>query len=196
MLLNKCANACADKLLERCSIPVSRKPVFVYGFELTFSTLSSFCSVLILSAVFQSPAQGALFLATYFCLRLFCGGYHAKTYAQCFLSTNATFLAVLLLARLFPLLHMPWLLFLPVVPANVLIFAWAPVKNAHHPLSEGRRRRNRNIARALAILFDLLCAALYVLSPDFLLPMFSLSGAAVAALMIQPKIQEGRNAHA
>ena len=99
MLLNKCANACADKLLERCSIPVSRKPVFVYGFELTFSTLSSFCSVLILSAVFQSLAQGALFLATYFCLRLFCGGYHAKTYAQCFLSTNATFLAVLELCR-------------------------------------------------------------------------------------------------
>ena len=95
---------------------------------------------------------------------------------------------------LFPILA--WLLFFLIVPANVLIFAWAPVKNAHHPLSEGRRRRNRNIARALVILFDLLCAALYVFSPDFLLPMFSLSGAGGGARQLQPKKNEGRKSQA
>ena len=87
MSLYHCADFCAEKLIQHTNTPSSHKPVFRYGIELTISTLSSILSILILSLLMNATTETIVFLTTYMCLRVWCGGYHAKTYARCFLST-------------------------------------------------------------------------------------------------------------
>lgn len=100
MSLYHCADFCAEKLIQHTNTPSSHKPVFRYGIELTISTLSSILSVLFLSLLLNATIETIVFLIAYMSLRIWSGGYHAKTYARCFLSTNLTYLAVYVISRI------------------------------------------------------------------------------------------------
>ncbi len=72
--------------------------------------------------------SACLFLDFLF-LRLFAGGYHAPTYAQCFILTNSVYLVVYLVSRVF-------IAFQSTIPAIVLtlypgliIFYLSPIRN-------------------------------------------------------------------
>lgn len=191
MSLYHCADFCAEKLIQHTNIPSSHKPVFRYGIELTISTLSSILSVLFLSLLLNATIETIVFLIAYMSLRIWSGGYHAKTYARCFLSTNLTYLAVLAFARILPALKSVWPSLILLFAANTVIFLWAPVRNEHHPLSKERYRRNKRIARTLLLIYDFVFILFFVFQ-NKLLFIFSVSVAAVAALMIVPILKQWR----
>lgn len=56
----------------------SKRDVYVYGFELLISTLSSVCSVLVAALVLNRFFNGITFLLIYICFRMVCGGYHVR----------------------------------------------------------------------------------------------------------------------
>lgn len=191
MSLYHCADFCAEKLIQHTNTPSSHKPVFRYGIELTISTLSSILSILILSLLMNATTETIVFLTTYMCLRVWCGGYHAKTYARCFLSTNLTYLAVFAISKILPTLESVWPPLIMLFAANTVILAWAPVKNKNHPLSEERYYQNKRIARILLLVYDLVFILFFVFQ-NTLMFIFSVSGAAVAALMIIPILKQWR----
>ena len=158
---------------------------------MTISTLSSILSVLFLSLLLNATIETIVFLIAYMSLRIWSGGYHAKTYARCFLSTNLTYLAVFAFSRMLPALESVWPSLILLFAANTVIFVRAPVRNKHHPLSEERYRRNRRIARTLLLIYDFVFV-LFLIFQNKLIFIFSASEAAVAALMIIPKIKKWR----
>lgn len=90
-MLHSCAEYLTHTLYRHCPLSEEKRPVFVYGFELSLSTLSSILSIILLSIIFKNVYSSLLFLYTFFFLRLFSGGYHAPTYSKCFILTNAIF---------------------------------------------------------------------------------------------------------
>lgn len=194
MFLYNCADFCADKLIQHTNISLSHKPVFRYGFELTISTLSSILSVLILSLLINATLETLVFLVSYIGFRLYCGGYHAKTYVRCFLITNLTYLTVLTFSRILSNWENLWIILLGIAATNIVILAWAPIKNKNHPLSEERYHKNKRIARTLLMVYDLVSILLLVFQ-NALIFIFSVSGAAVAVLMIIPKIMKWRESN-
>ena len=113
------------------------------------------------------------------------------TYARCFILTNSVYLMVYLVSRVF-------IAFQSTIPAIVLtllsgliIFAFSPIRNKKHPISEMVYRKNRDIARILVTLEALVLTSLILLRCDFTytsVPIVSL--AAVAVMMIISKFQE------
>ena len=95
-MLNRFANYLTDMMYKYFPTAHSSRPVYVYGFELLLSTGCSVASIMALSAVFSLVHYALLFLGVFMSLRLFNGGFHAKTYEKCFLVTNAVYLIVLL----------------------------------------------------------------------------------------------------
>ena len=83
-----------DQLYFRCPLDPSKKAIYEYGIQLSLSTLASMCSIVLLGLLLKNPASAFIFLGVFFFLRLFSGGYHAPTYARCFLLTNSVYLAV------------------------------------------------------------------------------------------------------
>ena len=135
-----------DQLYLRCPLAPSKKAIYEYGIQLSLSTLASMCSIVLLGILLKNPASAFIFLF----LRLFSGGYHAPTYARCFLLTNSVYLAVV--GTSYWIVHFQLYHLLPVVvvASCVVVIALSPVRNKHHPLSENTYRKNRKIAVVLA----------------------------------------------
>lgn len=193
-MLNACATYCADSILRHRSINSTSRPVLIYGLELTISTLASMTSIIVLSILLNSLTDALLFLLIFMGLRFFCGGYHAKTHGWCFISTNLTFLCVLLFSQGIMQLNIIALPPIIIIIVVVAIIWMAPIRNARHPLSENAYKRNRKIARILVLtLFLLFVIAWYFAFFFKVLSVFSLSMAAVAVLMLIPKLCERRS---
>lgn len=190
-MLQSFAKYLTDTLYRHCPLSPQKRPIFQYGFEITTSTLSSAFSILLISIFLRDVLSTCLFLGIFFFLRLFAGGYHAPTYARCFILTNSVYLMVYLVSRVF-------IAFQSTIPAIVLtllsgliIFAFSPIRNKKHPISEMVYRKNRDIARILVTLEALVLTSLILLRCDFTytsVPIVSL--AAVAVMMIISKFQE------
>ena len=192
-MLSFCASYLADILLQKCSLDSSRKAVYVYGLELLISTLTSALSILIFSVLFSELRDGIILLLVFVGLRLFCGGYHAETYGRCFLSSNITFLAVLFFTIIISHTQNFAFIIVPTIFANFIILRFSPVHNPRHPLSNKAFQKNKRMGRLLLILIDLAVATGYFLdSSIWISSVISLSGTAVAVLILIPVLRERR----
>ena len=138
-----------DQLYFHCPLDPSKKAIYEYGIQLSLSTLASMCSIVLLGLLSKNPASAFIFLGVFFFLRLFSGGYHAPTYARCFLLTNSVYLAVVGTSCLIVRFQLYHLLPVIVVASCVVVIVLSPVRNKHHPLSEKTYRKNRKIAIVL-----------------------------------------------
>lgn len=150
-MLNRCANVCVDFLYRHHTLPNADRPIYVYGFELSLSTLFSLLTVFSVSLLAGYIGDALDFFFVFFVLRLFCGGYHAPTYFKCFLITNSVFIVKVMLTGLLLRTQAHFLLQILLFPAAFLIWKFAPVENGNHPLSEKTYRKNRTLSRALSV---------------------------------------------
>lgn len=146
-MLHSCAEYLTHTLYRHCPLSEEKRPVFVYGFELSLSTLSSILSIILLSIIFKNVYFSLLFLYIFFFLRLFSGGYHAPTYSRCFILTNAIFVFVYLLSeviRWYKPLLIPF-----AILSCISIFLLSPIRSTKHPLSERLYAQNKKTARII-----------------------------------------------
>ena len=92
------------------------------------------CSIVVLGLLLKNPASAFIFLGVFFFLRLFSGGYHATTYARCFLLTNSVYLAVVGASCLIVRFQLYHLLPVIVVASCVVVMVLSPIRNKRHPV--------------------------------------------------------------
>ena len=174
-----------DQLYSHSPLDPSKKAIYEYGIQLSLSTLASMCSIVVLGLLLKNPASAFIFLGVFFFLRLFSGGYHAPTYARCFLLTNSVYLAVV--GTSYWIVHFQLYHLLPVVvvASCVVVIALSPVRNKHHPLSENTYRKNRKIAVVLAAIesFLFLFLVIWRIFPPYV-TVSTMSLTAVAVMML------------
>ena len=66
--------------------------IYEYGLELISGDLINFAVVLLLSALLQNIGTGVLYLLCFVSVRLFSGGFHAKTHFRCGLAMAVFYL--------------------------------------------------------------------------------------------------------
>ena len=165
------AEKIVDQLFKHCDFPEKRKPVYIYGAELTLSTMLGCISVLLVSLLLGNILIGLSFLFYFISIRLFSGGYHANTYFSCFLTTNTTFICVYILSRILNAAHNDLLLLF------LLIFYFQFLTS----------NQMLTLVEICAVLF------IYLLCSNFLaLSVAVASFTAIAVMMIIPKVQERR----
>lgn len=195
-MLNRCACLLTDKLCRRGVVEEQKRPVFIYGFELLMSTLSSMVSIFIFSLLLGEPYASLCFFVAFMGLRFFAGGYHAPTYRLCFITSNSIFVLVFGAAWLIDRWHMEPVLWGFLAFSLFILFWLSPVENPHHPISEATRRKNGRLARVWA---GLLTAGLFLLAVagemEVTRPVRAnliLSMTAVAVMIVIPTIQKRR----
>lgn len=192
-MLNACATALTEKLLCRFPMVRVRRAVYIYGFEITISSLAVMLSVFILSCLCGAVYTSFTFSLIFVSIRLFSGGYHAKTYGRCFILSNAVYLACLCAAYLIQMLRITFLCPVLALLSMAVVFVLAPVEHKNHPMSNTSYRKNRKISLAFTT-----CEGLSILVASFFSFMLhivcigSTTMTAVAVLMVIPKIQERR----
>lgn len=160
-MLNKSAVYLVGLLEKHYQISQEEQPIYIYGFELLLSTLSSMVSIVCISLLINKPIYSVIFFLFFFTLRLFCGGYHANTYFKCFITTNAIFVSTILLTELFLLLQIKWIIPILVIISLAIVWVFSPIKNKHHPCSEETHRKNKRISRSLSSVYSLIFIYIY-----------------------------------
>ncbi len=164
-MLESVAEYCTLVLVRQNVIEEKEKPVYLYGFALFFSTASSILAMLAISVLTDNLTNGLLYLTVFMALRITANGYHAESYRNCFLMTNAVFICYLLIVNFVPdRVFNAKANLAPVLFCIGYIWVKAPVEHPNHRLSEGRRRRNRYAARCIVLAVAGILAGAYYIS--------------------------------
>ena len=140
----------------------------------------AFSTIVLWSLLFGNVCLSLVFFYFFAVTRLFSGGYHAKTYTQCFLVTNGTFVISVLLAMIIE--NNPALCVLLAVVSQISIFALSPVQNINHPLSERRLLITKRIGMILAIGNISILSLLYFIHVQGLL--FGMTASSLLAVLL------------
>lgn len=183
-MLGIIASHFTEQLYAHCHLNPSKKAIYKYGFQLCLSSLASACSITVLSILLGDVCSSLLFIGVFYFLRLYTGGYHASTYARCFLLTNAVYLMVYTLSHVLLYLQGEWLLPIITIGSCITIAAFAPIRNTNHPLSETTYKKNKKNAVILVFIESLILLFLFFrenISSNLSVSVMSL--AAVAVMM-------------
>lgn len=160
-MLNKSAISLVRLLEKHYKISHEERSIYIYGFELLLSTLSSMTSILIMSLLINKISYAISFFVVFFVLRLFSGGYHANTYLKCFITTNTIFISTILLTKLSLLFQVEWIMPTLVIISTVIIWLFSPIKNQNHPCSEKTYIKNKKRSRILSLLYSIVFFYIY-----------------------------------
>lgn len=186
-MLGVIASHFTEQLYAHCHLNPSKKAIYKYGFLLSLSSLASACSIAVLSILLGDVCSSLLFIGVFYFLRLFTGGYHASTYARCFLLTNAVYLMVYTLSHVLLYLQGEWLLPIITIGSCITIAAFAPIRNTKHPLSETTYKKNKKNAVILVFIESLILLLLLLFfrkNTSSNLSVSVMSLAAVAVMML------------
>lgn len=144
--MQKLAQKTANQLAVLGIIAKKDTAVYRYGLEALYSSLLELLTILFLSFFVGNFLQTILFFTAFIPLRVYAGGYHAKTRLRCYLMSLAVygFFSMMLLmipvAWLFPFAWGGSILSL------LIVWLLAPVVHQNHKISLKSRKMYRNIA--------------------------------------------------
>lgn len=172
-------------LIRNHIIEDEEKALYVFGFHYGFMTLLNIATTLFIGLLFCMLWQSAIFLVCYIPLRIFAGGYHAKTPLRCYVMSSIMVAVILLLIR-----SVPWdsaLCIAVLVSGAFIIGLRAPVANPSKPLDALERKVYRS--RTLGILLIEGSAALLLLWVGLLEAAVCIAvSVGMLGLMVLPKV--------
>lgn len=135
--------------MERSDIIVSEeREVYIYGTELMLSTIAGVLALVIVSICLGAYLQWLPYLAGFIPLRLFGGGYHAKSHKACILTFTSTYLICSILIRYCKSVQ-PSIVILSFI-CLIIIMVFSPVEAQNKKLDQSHRITNRTNSLVLA----------------------------------------------
>ena len=166
--MNKLFWQTANRLAQGGYIQEKYIALYAKTMETLLAICVNFISALLIGCLFEMQWHCLLFLAAFIPLRSYAGGYHARGYVSCYL-TSCIMLAIMLWMEKHLLLegHMTvavWQLFLVAIP---VIFLFAPLADENKPLSEKEEQIFRRRARMILLVEAALVPVLAGLKTDY-----------------------------
>lgn len=150
--------------IRRNIITKEKEDIFVYGFQLIISTLSSMITILLISC-FTNITYGILFLFFFMPIRGCVGGYHADTFEKCFLYTSLCFPATIMISAIMQHMHLVPVAYLLLIAGAIILILKAPCRNAHNPLSEEAIHKNKCYTRILLLIYGGIIIVTFCVNP-------------------------------
>lgn len=114
--------------------------IYIYGLEAVISTIIDTIIVLAVALVLDALPEALVFLIVFSLLRLFTGGYHAKSYLGCGVALMISFFTYLGFIRLLNSEHMLLYFIIMWGISLFLIFKYAPIDNINKPLDNNEKK--------------------------------------------------------
>lgn len=152
------SNRITDILIKNDIIFSKDKELYVFGIEQGSIMLLNIITTIIVGFALGMAWQGIVVLIVYIQLRIYAGGFHAKTQLKCYLFSIGLTSAALLGIKM-----VPWTGFICLmvtIVASGIIFLLAPIEDSNKPLDQMElgiyKRRTRFILGSLLIMALLL----------------------------------------
>lgn len=163
-MLRKIADYSTQILIKQGMILEKDRNIYLYGFELFWSTSSCIIFIIIAGYIMGYIQQAIIFIMCFFPIRTFAGGYHAKSYRNCFLLTNFIAFAAIVSSDICQTVCLSKkCIVIMYTIASLYIWSCAPVVFKEHPVKKDLLEKNRLYAHILLILgaISMICLCFY-----------------------------------
>lgn len=148
-------------LIKNKIVDIKQRDVYVYGLEVILLNGSLLIVFLITSLLCREMINFWAYLIFFLPLRVFSGGYHAKSSESCFVLSTIMYGLSIAITFFFPLLYQNWKWTFAGIISIIVILALSPMVNENNPLTQSQRKRNRIIVCILLtadlVVFILCC---------------------------------------
>lgn len=143
-------------------IPKDELDSYAYGYQVILISIINWSSILIIAILTHSLIDTLFYMLPIVILRRHTGGYHARSYAQCYILSVSFYLIVLLLTRFIP--DSAVYVIAPVLSMMtcISILKYAPIEHANNPQSKKRMIRHRRSCVVFSSFFLILTIALLI----------------------------------
>lgn len=172
----------ADFLVKENTIKKEYLEAYVYGIELCISSIISILIMLFTTILLNRVIEGLIFYIVFCITRLFCGGYHAKSYAGCKMVFLITLLAVLFLNKVFREVS-PGLWIILWSYYVLIVLCFGPIENENKRLEEKEKRKYKIISIAISFFWLAIEGLLCRLQSKYM-GIISITLALIATLML------------
>lgn len=135
-MVDRIAGNIAILFLKKNIISEDDVPVYKYGMQVLIGNIMGMMLIVGISIMLSRLVEGIIFVFLYATLRIYTGGYHAKTSLRCNTFFVLTYLLVLELNELAINSSLAWILFLL---SYMIIVRYSPVENVNKDLEDYER---------------------------------------------------------
>lgn len=150
-------------LIKNKIVDIQQRNIYVYALEVILLNGSLLIVFLIASLLCEAMINFWAYLIFFLPIRIFSGGYHAKSSESCFVLSTIMYGLSIAITLLFPLLYQNWKWIIAGVISILVILVLSPMVNENNPLTESQQKRNRIIV-CILLAADLV---VFILSYNF-----------------------------
>ena len=163
-MFHNLAEDIAYLLIKNKVADIEKRDIYVFGVEVLLLNSLNILTAFIVSIITGTKLHFLAFILVFVPLRIFTGGYHAKTSEACYLITTGTYVLSVLCVMRFPEMFssIPALIALSVLIVPMILLA--PIEHRNNPLSPHERKINRLISIVLIVFDSLVFIAMFLLS--------------------------------
>ncbi len=139
----------------------SDKDIYIFGIYQGAILLLNICTALLIGIILNMFLEITLYLIFFLPLRIFAGGYHAKTQLRCYIMSTVTNVFILFGIRYLNQNQSIWELLLFIV-AFCVIWKLVPVADANKPLLPLEQSKYQKKVRGTLVLIAAIAALAYI----------------------------------
>lgn len=159
-MFHNLAEDIAFLLIKHKIVDIEQRDTYIYGLEVILLNGGLLLVFLAMSLLCNAMINFWSYLIFFLPLRIFSGGYHAKTSERCFVLSTIMYGSTIIAAKFLPLLYQDWYWRIAGVISILVILVLAPLINENNPLNKSQKKRNRIIVYLLLtvdLAFFILC---------------------------------------
>lgn len=149
-MLQKLVGDLTDFLLKNEIVKAEDREIYDYGFEAVLSTVVNTVIVLVIGSLAHIFLESIVFLIAFAILRVYCGGYHARTHAGCILTFMLLYGSSMALVYVFPLEQAAWFSMAVGTVSLLFILKFAPIEHKNRPFVGNEYKNFRMMSRIIA----------------------------------------------
>lgn len=131
-----------EKFIQHKIITPDKRGICKTGIELILSDIINFSLILIMGIITQSFFYSLIYIAELVLIRRFSGGFHARTYTVCRITTVGTYLVIYIMSRYINIYYWIYSMIFGIIDVLSMIF-FAPIKHPNKELNETERKANK-----------------------------------------------------
>ena len=127
-------------MVEREIVKKDDKEIIIYGINTGVEIIINIVTTIILGSVFRLIFESIMFLISFSAIRIYAGGYHAKTALRCYFMSSATIAVILSIVKFTPIEYIVSISIILLLLSTATIIRYAPVETSNKPLDEKEQK--------------------------------------------------------
>lgn len=155
-MLGRIADSIVVLFLKKNIINEDELPVYQYGMQVLIGNIAGMLTVLIVGILISRLVESIIFITIYATLRIYTGGYHARTPLICNIVFLGTYLVTVMLEALKVNNSVVWIMYLL---SCLIILRFSPIENVNKELDDRDKEIYRNKSLIISTLLLMLLLA-------------------------------------